>query len=302
MTSLPYSETEEESGSNVQQQCVLPSPIPHPGRHQRRLPQQQQQHLQQQRQQQQHSHSLPATPRVNGSSNHLGLNGSLFPLGTSPSYSALPYLVSTQTAESSHIISPSTSHYITCSTGETQLENSSLLGSQDSKLSGVIDYSSLPLPEGNQEPLKRNKDISRHMSEPCITEAQKCPEGLSYSPRKWGARYRGKGGCLVGPKESGVMDNIKESGQSEGEAEENSALEVQWRFIQTLVSELNITKASNRKLMAELHQARMEIQVLRASLDSYTEGGLQPGAIAGTVIVFVIVPKICLFTFSLVYI
>lgn len=79
------------------------------------------------------------------------------------------------------------------------------------------------------------------------------------------------------------MDNIKESGQSEGEAEENSALEVQWRFIQTLVSELNITKASNRKLMGELHQAKMEIQVLRASLDSYTEGGLQPGAIAGTV-------------------
>lgn len=91
------------------------------------------------------------------------------------------------------------------------------------------------------------------------------------------------------------MDNIKESGQSEGEAEEKSALEVQWRFIQTLVSELNVTKASNRKLMAELHQAKMEIQVLRASLDPYTEGGLQPGAITGTVMMFVIVPKVSVF-------
>lgn len=86
----------------------------------------------------------------------------------------------------------------------------------------------------------------------------------------------------MGPRESGVMDNIKESGQSEGETEESSALEVQWRFIQTLVSELNVTKANNRKLMADLHQAKMEIQVLKASLDSYTEGGLQPGAITGT--------------------
>ncbi|XP_050686317.1 uncharacterized protein LOC126980415 isoform X3 [Eriocheir sinensis] len=274
------SETEEENGCNMQQHCTRPSPAPHPGRHHRRLPQQHHQQQQQQQKQQQHSHSLPATPRVNGSSHHSGLNGSLFPLGTSPSYSALPYLVAAQTAESNHIMSPSTSHYITCSTGESQLENSSLLGSHDSKLSGVIDYSSLPLPEGNQEPLKRNRDISRHMSEPCITEAQRCSEGLSYSPRRRGTRHRSKGGCLIAPKEGGVMDNIKESGQSEGEAEENSALEVQWRFIQTLVSELNITKASNRKLMGELHQAKMEIQVLRASLDSFTEGGLQPGTIA----------------------
>ena len=155
------------------------------------------------------------------------------------------------------------------------------MGSQDSKLSGVIDYSSLPLPEGNQEPFKRNRDISRHMSEPCITEAQRCSGGLFNSPRRRGTRHRSKGGCLVGSKESGVMDNIKESGQSEGETEESSALEVQWRFIQTLVSELNVTKASNRKLMADLHQAKMEIQVLKASLDSYIEGGLQPGTITG---------------------
>ncbi|XP_042874157.1 uncharacterized protein LOC122254524 isoform X1 [Penaeus japonicus] len=227
---------------------------------------------------QQHSYSLPATPRVNGSSQHSGLNGH-FPLGTSPSYNTLPYMLPSHALEHSNQenISPSSSHYITCQAGVSHLENSVFLGQPDPKLPGAIDYSSLPLPHEDSEPVPKKQDMSRHLSEPCITDSRRRCNSLTYSPKKKGMKSRGKGG--IPGKENGLMDNIKESGQSEGENEEINALEVQWRFIQTLVTELNTTKATNRKLMAELHQAKMEIQVLKASLESYTETGLQPGAI-----------------------
>ncbi|XP_042203188.1 uncharacterized protein LOC121853228 isoform X2 [Homarus americanus] len=261
------SETEEDSSpsSHRRSSSRHNGPHHHHGKHHKKT--------------QQHSYSLPATPRVNGSSQQSSLNGN-FPLGSSPSYSAIPYLLAPHSLDqtSSENVLSNNSHYITCQTGVSHLENSVFLGQQKCKLTGAIDYSSLPLPREDHEPVRRSQDMSRHMSEPCITQAQRCSASLTYSPKKKVTKHRSR--LSVSGKESGFMDNIKESGQSEGESEEINALEVQWRFIQTLVAELNATKANNRKLMAELHQAKMEIQVLKASLDSYTESGLQPGAIA----------------------
>ena len=209
------------------------------------------------------------------------LNGS-FPLGTSPSYHGIPCLLAPHTLNHSNQDNISqTSHYITCETGVSHLESSVFLNQQESKLPGAIDYSSLPLPHDDTEPSRRSTDIIRHLSEPCIIESQAESSSLPYSTKKKGVRNRYR--TTIYEKENGLMDNIKESGQSEGETEEIHALEVQWRFIQTLVAELNTTKCNNRKLMAELHQAKMEIQVLKASLDSYTETGLQPGAITGNI-------------------
>lgn len=224
----------------------------------------------------QHSHSLPATPRVNSNSHPSCLSGN-FPLGAISPYHGIPCLLAPNTPNHSNQDNISqASQYITCQTGVSHLESSVFLDQPESKLPGAIDYSSLPLPHENVEPVRRTTDISRHMSEPCIIESQSECNSLPYTSKKRGTRnYRT---AILG-KENGLMDNIKESGQSEGESEEMHALEVQWRFIQTLVAELNTTKCSNRKLMAELHQAKMEIQVLKASLDSYIESGLQPGAI-----------------------
>ncbi|KAG7176022.1 hypothetical protein Hamer_G016986 [Homarus americanus] len=262
-----HTETEEDSSpsSHRRSSSRHNGPHHHHGKHHKKT--------------QQHSYSLPATPRVNGSSQQSSLNGN-FPLGSSPSYSAIPYLLAPHSLDqtSSENVLSNNSHYITCQTGVSHLENSVFLGQQKCKLTGAIDYSSLPLPREDHEPVRRSQDMSRHMSEPCITQAQRCSASLTYSPKKKVTKHRSR--LSVSGKESGFMDNIKESGQSEGESEEINALEVQWRFIQTLVAELNATKANNRKLMAELHQAKMEIQVLKASLDSYTESGLQPGAIA----------------------
>ncbi|XP_069946892.1 uncharacterized protein [Cherax quadricarinatus] len=260
------SETEDDSPPPHRRSSSRLSNGPHHGKHYKKP--------------QQHSYSLPATPRVNGSSHQSGPNG-YFPLGTSPLQGGLPYVLASHVLDqtSTESMSPNNSHYITCQTGMNQLENSVFLGQQDCKLTGAIDYSSLPLPHDDHDPVCRNQDMSRHMSEPCITQAKNClGNSLAFSPKKRGAKHRSR--ISLSGKESGLMDNIKESGQSEGESEEINALEVQWRFIQTLVAELNATKANNRKLMAELHQAKMEIQVLKASLDSYTESGLQPGAIA----------------------
>lgn len=259
------SETEEDSSppSHRRSSCRLHNG-PHHGKHYKKP--------------QQYSHSLPATPRVNSSSQNSGVNGS-FPLGTSPSYSALPNLLAPHVIDQTNPenMTLNNSHYVTCQAGVSHLENSVFLGPQDCKLMGAIDYSSLPLPQEDHGPMRRSRDISRHMSEPCITQSRRCSSYISCSPKKKGIKHNSK--VSVSGKESGVMDNIKESGQSEGETEEMNALEVQWRFIQTLVAELNATKASNRKLMAELHQSKMEIQMLKASLDSYHESGLQPGAI-----------------------
>nr|XP_045580970.1 uncharacterized protein LOC123744844 isoform X1 [Procambarus clarkii] len=260
------SETEDDSPPSHRRSSSRLSNGPHHGKHYKKP--------------QQHSYSLPATPRVNGSSHQSGLNGSI-PLGTSPSHSALPYLLASQLFDQTNTenISPNNSHYITCQAGISNLENSVFLRQQDCKLTGAIDYSSLPLPREDHEPVRKHQDMSRHMSEPCITQAQSClGSSHAYSPKKRGVKHRPR--VSLSGKESGFMDNIKESGQSEGETEEINALEVQWRFIQTLVAELNATKANNRKLMAELHQAKMDVQVLKASIDSYTENGLQPGAIA----------------------
>ncbi|XP_068202569.1 uncharacterized protein [Palaemon carinicauda] len=225
----------------------------------------------------QHSHSLPATPRVNSNSHPPCLNGN-FPLGAVSPCHGIPCLLAPNTSNTTNQDNISqSSQYITCQTGVSHLEGSVYLDQPETKLPGAIDYSSLPLPHENLEPVRRTTDISRHVSEPCITESQGECSSLPFTNKKRGTRnlYR----TAIFGKENNLMDNIKESGQSEGESEEMHALEVQWRFIQTLVAELNTTKCNNRKLMAELHQAKMEIQIIKASLDSYTECGLQPGAI-----------------------
>ena len=77
----------------------------------------------------------------------------------------------------------------------------------------------------------------------------------------------------------GITEDKTDGGGMEGES--SDAMEVQWRFIQTLVEELNICRRSNNKLGAELHQARLEVQILRSTLDAYNEAGLIPGAISG---------------------
>nr|XP_053657533.1 uncharacterized protein LOC128706606 isoform X1 [Cherax quadricarinatus]XP_053657534.1 uncharacterized protein LOC128706606 isoform X1 [Cherax quadricarinatus] len=222
------SETEDDSPPPHRRSSSRLSNGPHHGKHYKKP--------------QQHSYSLPATPRVNGSSHQSGPNG-YFPLGTSPLQGGLPYVLASHVLDqtSTESMSPNNSHYITCQTGMNQLENSVFLGQQDCKLTGAIDYSSLPLPHDDHDPVCRNQDMSRHMSEPCITQAKNClGNSLAFSPKKRGAKHRSR--ISLSGKESGLMDNIKESGQSEGESEEINALEVQWRFIQTLVAELNATK------------------------------------------------------------
>lgn len=249
---------------------------------------------------QQHSYSLPATPRVNGGSPFAHING-IYPLATS--YTALsnsPALMGLPYGSSSHLglgldyshqdaVSPGVSQYITChniSDGRSDgtLENSIFRGNH-SKLPGAIDYSSLPLPEedngGSQGNGRRNRrdNISRHLSEPCIPQSSR----NVLSNRK--TRNRNSKEVLSRDRDKGNINeylNGKENGLECGSVPvggELNTLEVQWRFIQTLVTELNTTKSTNRKLLSELHQAKMEIQVLKASLDSYTESSIQPGAI-----------------------
>ncbi|CAL4063102.1 unnamed protein product, partial [Meganyctiphanes norvegica] len=256
---------------------------------------------------QQHSYSLPATPRVNGGSPFAHTINGIQPLATS--YTALSNssaMLGFPYGSSSHLgmgfdyshqdnVSPGVSQYITChniSDGRLDgtFENSLFLRNH-SKLPGAIDYSSLPLPEGSNGGSngsgRRNKrdNISRHCSEPCIPQSgKKSSYGYSVlSNRK--SRNRNSKEVLSRDREMGDINetlNGKSNGLEYGSAPvggELNTLEVQWRFIQTLVTELNTTKSTNRKLLTELHQAKMEIQVLKASLDSYTESGVQPGAI-----------------------
>ena len=82
-------------------------------------------------------------------------------------------------------------------------------------------------------------------------------------------------------KNKANLPNLCFRSEEDGVKEGANLLEVQWRFIQTLVLELNQTKAQHRRALSDLHQARSENQVLRATLDAYQENGLQPGAIAG---------------------
>ncbi|KAK4305383.1 hypothetical protein Pmani_022725 [Petrolisthes manimaculis] len=264
-TNQSDSESEGESSPPCHRRSIPRltfSPHPHPRPH-RKPPHQ-------------HSHSLPATPRVNGGSHHHSQhqsphNGSCI-TGASPS--PLPCLQNPQ-----DVASPSTSHYVTCPAGVSHLENSVFTPGECQAIS-AIDYSSLPLPDESQDPGCCTSHISRHLSEPCIPQARRCSPGRA--PRMRSNRGTGQRSS----RESVAMDNIRESGHSEGEGEgpgieegTRGTLEVQWRFIQTLVAELNATKTGHRRLMAELHQARMEIQMLRAALDAYSDAGLHPGSI-----------------------
>ncbi|XP_076041445.1 uncharacterized protein LOC143025528 isoform X2 [Oratosquilla oratoria] len=236
------------------------------------------------------SYSLPNTPRVTSSSSTSNLNGGLFngslisclaPLHNAPAYMVLERLDRAVLQDST---ASTSSQYVTCISDKDLQGNSSLLNessvfgeTREVKLPGAIDYSSLPLPHGESgSSLSHDRgDISRHYSEPCIPHTNRKAFNLTGSPQKLNYKYKNKEGTAVATG----MHGIKENGLSDGDCDGIDALEVQWRFIQTLTEELNKSKTANRRLVAELHQARMEIQVLKATVESYADSGLQPGAI-----------------------
>ena len=234
---------------------------------------------------QQTSHSLPATPRVNGNTVFSSLNTNSN-INLPPQHTSTPFALAPHLAWETSLNSTGGSQYITCSSGvlgDSKNEDSGGVSLHCSKFSGSrhIDYSSLPLPHDDpSNKLGYKKNISRHLSEPCIPHSgSRSSKYLSCPSRKISNKYKTKD--CEHTKENGFLDGITEDKNDNPENDGSDAMEVQWRFIQTLVEELNLCRRNNNKLVAELHQARLELQILRSTLDSYNEAGLVPGAITG---------------------
>ena len=182
-------------------------------------------------------------------------------------------------------LSPTTSQYVTCNSVQ-------LSDSPEKVIPGTVNYSSLPLPKEDCFKLisQRQNKISRHLSEPCIHDCIKhhqSPSKCNSCPQRRGSssKYRSnkKGMAENCSMEQHLPEAVNRSsiGEVLTGVDDVEGLETQWHFIRTLIDELNNCRSQTNRMTVELHQAKMEIQMLKATLESYTEAGIQPGIIAG---------------------
>ncbi|KAB7496144.1 hypothetical protein Anas_09836, partial [Armadillidium nasatum] len=239
------------------------------------------------------SRSLPVTPRINGncSTTQSLINGGMSSsfitgsVGSSTPLLVAPHMMSHFPLDGSlnsiGSLSPVASQYVTCSSGI-------MSEAPDKALPGSIDYSSLPLPKEDSFRIPQKRNISRHMSEPCIHEiplshmygigkCSSCPN------RKASSRHKKKD-CNHNGSDNEPLSGLEYQLRNsicgiDSKSDNLETMELQWKFIKTLLEELSKCRSQNNKMVVELHQAQMEIQMLKAALDSYIDAGIQPGLI-----------------------